>query len=163
VTSDGRHETVKNMAECKNCKECAYKREAFMREYLDELNPALMNFASWAERYLDGISAINAFIAERGDDAMIASLIHGSIGYFTVSHADNDLSDWKRGGMKSWCERADACFGCDRVAMYLYDIRCFEHCSPDKQARLIDFVQKARGLSYEAQLSASCAYPTSSI
>lgn len=145
---------------CKSCQGCSYPCEKKQREFWDDYNAGLQGFSSFAARYLDGISTINEFIATRGDNAMVAALIEGSIGYFTVKHAENDLAAWKRGEMQSYCERAMACFRCDRIDMYLHDIRYFESCSAEKQAKLIEFVNATRGMDSISQMSISMHYPT---
>jgi len=146
-----------------DCKSCQYKHDAIWRDYREYGMIPGEYFEYWAEIYLDGINTINTFIKERGDDTMIAALVEGSIGYFTTRHAELDLADYKRGNMVSWCERADACFRCDRVAMYVHDIRCFNHCDAAKQARLLDYVKATRELDSEKQMCLSLAYPTMNI
>lgn len=148
------------------CQSCKYGSDLITRDWMDSnsRNPAVNgNFQYWAEIHLDGIDTIKKFISERGDDAMVAALVEGSIGYFTVDHADIDIADFKRGGMKSYCERADACFKLDRVAMYVHDIGVFNRCSPEKQSKLVELVKQLRKLDHMGQVSISMAYPTSFI
>ena len=102
-------------------------------------------------------------IQEKGDVWMIAAMVHGSIGYHTPKHAQRLITRLKEGHISDFCERCDACFGTDLLAMLDYDINVFERCgefNPEKEKNLINFVEKVSQLDSERQGTISLLFPT---
>ncbi|MFU8767152.1 MAG: hypothetical protein ACNA7I_05755, partial [Candidatus Methanoperedens sp.] len=84
-------------------------------------------------------------IEEKGEEWMIAAMIHGSIGYHTPKHAKIIIARFKEGYVKDTCERCDACFGTDLIEMLDSDIQTFkrkEEFAPDKAKNLVQFARQ---------------------
>ncbi len=106
---------------------------------------------------------LQKLIDEKGKEWLVAAMVEGSIGYHTPRHAEILIERAISGETKDWCERCDACFGTDLFEMIKYDIRIMlflEDRDAAKAARLIDTVKIIAGMSSEAQMSVSMAYPT---
>lgn len=102
-------------------------------------------------------------IEEKGEEWMIAAMIHGSIGYHTPKHAAMIIARLKAGNVKDYCERCDACFGTDLIEMLDYDIGVFkrkEEYAPDKAKTLVQFARQVAGFDSDTQSSISMLYPT---
>lgn len=102
-------------------------------------------------------------IEEKGEMWMVAAMVHGSIGYHTPKHAQKLIARLKEGNIRDFCERCDACFSTDLLAMLEYDIGVFERCGefdPEKAKNLLNFAEKVSQLDSERQGSISLSFPT---
>jgi hypothetical protein len=109
---------------------------------------------------------LKKLVDDKGKPWLVAAMVEGSIGYHTPRHAEVLIERALSGQTKDYCERCDACFGTDLFEMINYDIRIMlflEDRDAAKAARLIETVKIIAGMSVEAQMSVSMAYPTMSI
>jgi hypothetical protein len=115
--------------------------------------PARINTSADLEKLVD----------DKGKPWLVAAMVEGSIGYHTPRHAEVLIERALSGQTRDYCERCDACFGTDLFEMINYDVGLMlrlEDRDAAKASRLIDTVKIIAGMSSEAQMSVSLAYPT---
>jgi hypothetical protein len=109
--------------------------------------------------------SVKKSVKEHGLDWVVAAMVDGSIGYYSVVGAENMLNAVCK-DQYACCERTDACFHSDPVAEIMHDVKCFEYLAQSnngKVPKLIELVRELRKLSWEQQTTFSMMYPTSGI
>lgn len=70
---------------------------------------------------------IQKALIDKGEDWVIAALVHISIGYFDPHSARRTLKQYLDGDKENWCERCLALYGSNAEKMIISDISAFEY------------------------------------
>lgn len=107
---------------------------------------------------------LEKMIKEKGDDWMIAALVHGSIGYYSPHSTKIHLDRLRNRDFDS-NDRIEACFQGDSSRELEHDTRSFaswEAMHPNKASALIEFVKKTKQVTdFAFNAGFSAAAPTS--
>ncbi|MEM2355489.1 MAG: hypothetical protein QXO00_04130 [Candidatus Bathyarchaeia archaeon] len=108
---------------------------------------------------------IRRALVKYGRTWIIAAMVDGSIGYHTFQSAENVLECV----LNNWftvCERTMALYHCDASLEVASDIFRFERLfreNPEKAKRILEFVKRLEGLSWDKAITISMMYPTITI
>ena len=100
---------------------------------------------------------------ERGNDWLVAAIVHGSIGYYSPLGAQNCIDEYVRGQRENYSERCSSCFGSDLEKEILHDLDSFESLSRDKQNRILDIIKQVGKQDPVSQTIFGLFYPSQMI
>jgi len=96
----------------------------------------------------------------RGNDWLVAAIVHGSIGYYTPLGAQNCIDEYLRGQRENYSERCTTSFGSDLEKEILHDLNSFESLPSDKQNRVLDIIKQVGKLDSVSQTTFGLLYPS---
>jgi len=131
----------------------------------DNETSANRHFSKRVLKVLNREELVN-IVKEKGLEWAIASMVDGSIGYYSPSNARQTIEQLVSGQRLWVCERTSACFKGDALAEIDRDFFCFietEKRNPEKVKRIIEFCKAQMNLSTIEQWSLSSVYPTMNI
>jgi hypothetical protein len=106
---------------------------------------------------------LKRIVRERGMLWAIAAMVDGSIGYHSYTSAHNRIVQLMEDRYIYGCERTWAIFGGDSVAEIEHDFKYFmsrEEDNPDRNMRVVAFVEQLSKLDDWSQTGVGLMYPT---